>query len=247
MSHPGQPPPSPPDADAPQHVLTFTVSPALESDLPDTIDLFTRYANSLHIDLAFQAFAEELAGLPGRYAPPTGQILLARRVTTAPPPPPSELVQGTDSAAAAVVAALTPLPARAGARGWADASANTDESAISSRSGDMSRTSDGSGEAVGCVAVRGITLATGYGSAGVRRCEMKRLYTVPSTRGRGVGRELVARALEVAREIGYEEMYLDTLPSMTAALEMYERFGFERTEAYYHNPHEGVVFLVKRL
>ena len=92
--------------------------------------------------------------------------------------------------------------------------------------------------ATGCVALQAITSS---------RCEMKRLYVRPSARGTGLGRSLVTRLLEEAVAIGYREIVLDTLPSMTEAQQLYERFGFAETTAYRANPIEGTRYLAKEL
>jgi len=47
-------------------------------DLRSTAALFDAYARSLPVDLGYQDFGAELASLPGKYAPPRGELLLAR-------------------------------------------------------------------------------------------------------------------------------------------------------------------------
>ena len=57
----------------------FRIKPVRSSiDLEATVQLFNAYASAVGADLSYQDFATELATLPGKYAAPAGELLLAR-------------------------------------------------------------------------------------------------------------------------------------------------------------------------
>jgi len=147
------------------------IRPAVTPDeLPVVRELFREYAAGLGVDLCFQGFEAELAGLPGAYAPPSGRLMLAVR----------------------------------------------------------------GGEVLGCVALRRLSDSEG---------EMKRLYVRPAARGGGVGWALVSALIVEATEAGYRRLLLDTLPTMAAAIRLYESAGFRPVEPYCLNPVPGARYL----
>jgi ribosomal protein S18 acetylase RimI-like enzyme len=89
-------------------------------------------------------------------------------------------------------------------------------------------------EVMGCVALRPIDSAS---------CEMKRLYIKPQARGQHLGRRLAEQICREAKVAGYRSICLDTLPTMTAALRIYEALGFKQIESYVFNPIDGAIFL----
>jgi GNAT superfamily N-acetyltransferase len=75
--------------------------------------------------------------------------------------------------------------------------------------------------------------------------ELKRMYLRPSERGRGLGKQLLAIALEWARANGKQAVRLDTSERMVAAQRLYEANGFRRVEG--NAPRQGQCRLLYEL
>lgn len=84
------------------------------------------------------------------------------------------------------------------------------------------------GAPAGCVGIRSTDTAA--------IAELKRMYVRPPARSRGLGLALGKAALEVARELGYERLRLDTVAEMVEATGIYESLGFFEIEPYRFNP-----------
>jgi ribosomal protein S18 acetylase RimI-like enzyme len=77
--------------------------------------------------------------------------------------------------------------------------------------------------------------------------ELKRMYVKQNYRGFKIGRELLAQAINCAKELGYHKILLDTRPSMANAISLYRDFGFIDISPYRHNPYPDAIFMEKRL
>lgn len=80
-------------------------------------------------------------------------------------------------------------------------------------------------------------------------CELVKLYLSKASRGKGLGKQLMQQCLEAARELGYNNVYLETMPELTIAVPMYEKMGFDYLEAPMGNSgHDGCsIWMLKKL
>ncbi len=72
--------------------------------------------------------------------------------------------------------------------------------------------------------------------------EVKRMFTQPEARGRGIGQAIVAEIVKLARAEGYRRLVLETgaTPGFSSAWRIYEGHGFQRCSAvldYPDTPH----------
>ena len=60
-----------------------------------------------------------------------------------------------------------------------------------------------------------------------KTCELVKMYLHPDARNKGIGKALINKCLEFAKNEGYEQVYIETMPELRKALSVYEKFGFE--------------------
>ena len=62
-------------------------------------------------------------------------------------------------------------------------------------------------------------------------CELVKMYLLPQARGTGLGRTLIEKCIAFAKNYGYKNVYLETMPELKQALNIYAKFGFEYLKA----------------
>lgn len=78
-----------------------------------------------------------------------------------------------------------------------------------------------------------------YGGAGIKQldnfegnvCELQKMYFLPEARGIGLGSKMIEICLQKAKEYGFEQCYLETLPYMENARKLYKKVGFKSLDS----------------
>ncbi|MBI2968787.1 MAG: GNAT family N-acetyltransferase [Bacteroidetes bacterium] len=90
------------------------------------------------------------------------------------------------------------------------------------------------------------------GCTGIRKlengiAELKRMYIKPDHRKAGLGKIMMEKAIELAKNLWFRKIRLDTLKNMTAAIHLYKSNGFYEIEPYRFNPLEEALYFEKIL
>jgi pimeloyl-ACP methyl ester carboxylesterase/GNAT superfamily N-acetyltransferase len=83
------------------------------------------------------------------------------------------------------------------------------------------------GQPVGCAALKRLDPTT---------AEIKRVYVAPEARGRGVARALLGRLEEIARDVGYTTIRMDTGARQPASVVLFTKVGYQQIADYNGNP-----------
>ena len=71
-------------------------------------------------------------------------------------------------------------------------------------------------------------------------CELVKLYVEKSARGTGTGKKLMEFSLRWAKDNGYTQIYLESMPELSKAVSIYEKQGFIKLDSPLGNSgHDG--------
>ena len=93
-------------------------------------------------------------------------------------------------------------------------------------------------EPIGCAGLRKIDAET---------AELKRMFVLAAYNGKGIGKKMLGSIIDIARELNYKKLRLDTLPDMIQAQRLYRSSGFIEIAPYRYNPVKQALFMEKEL
>ncbi len=80
-------------------------------------------------------------------------------------------------------------------------------------------------------------------------CELVKLYLLPEARNYGIGKMVMEKCFDFAKNNGYKKVYLESMPELNKAVTLYKKYGFKFIEERLGDPsHFGCsVLMVKEL
>jgi putative acetyltransferase len=80
----------------------------------------------------------------------------------------------------------------------------------------------------GVVEIENSIVATvGLHQVDATTCELRKMYSLPSQRGKGLGKSIIEFALSKAKELGYKRVILETASPLKEAIGLYKKYGFK--------------------
>ncbi|MBY0481247.1 MAG: GNAT family N-acetyltransferase [Chitinophagaceae bacterium] len=80
-------------------------------------------------------------------------------------------------------------------------------------------------------------------------CELVKMYLTKEARGKGLGRKMIAHCLAEAKAKNFDYVYLESMPELKKAIQVYEQFGFEYLKGPMGNTgHDGCgIWMIKKI
>ena len=82
-----------------------------------------------------------------------------------------------------------------------------------------------------------------------KTCELVKLYLHKDARGIGLGKQLLLKSMQWAKDNGYDQVYLESMPELSKAVNIYENVGFKKIHhALGNSGHDGCdIWMIKNL